>query len=81
MNLFHLKSKKILFLLPLIFLTNSAYADETEIQMDWIIEGQINDQSITTKESKIISNYEELVEEQNIQSAKPSYDKFVTNNH
>ena len=70
---------KILFLIPLILFTNSVYADETEIEMDWIIEGQINE-SVTTKESEIISNYEDLIDEQNIKSAKPIYDKFVTNN-
>jgi len=71
---------KILFFIPLILFTNFAYADETEIEMDWIIEGQINDQSITTKESEIISNYEDLTEEENIKSQKPIYDNFVTNN-
>ncbi len=71
---------KILFLVPLILFTNFAHADEIEIEMDWIIEGQINDQSVTTKESEIISNYEDLTEEQNIKSQKPIYDKFVTNN-
>ena len=80
MNLFPRNFEKILFLIPLILFTNSAYADETKIQMDWIIEGQINDQSVTSKESEIISNYEELVDEQNIKSAKPIYDKFVVNN-
>jgi hypothetical protein len=80
MNFFPRKFTKFTFLIPLIFLTNFAYADETEIEMDWIIEGQINDQNITIKESEIISNYEKLVDEQNIKSAKPIYDKFVTNN-
>ena len=71
---------KILFLIPLILFTNFAYADETEIEMDWLIEGQINDQSITAKESEIISNYEDVIEEQNIKSQKSIYEKFVTNN-
>ena len=55
MNLFPRNFEKILFLIPLILFTNSAYADETKIQMDWMIEGQINDQSVTSKESEIIS--------------------------
>ncbi|MCV0430911.1 hypothetical protein [Nitrosopumilus sp.] len=80
MNLFSKQFKKILFLIPLILFSNFAYADDTEIEMDWIIEGQINDQSVTTKESEIISNYEDLLEEENIKSKKPIYDKFVTNN-
>ena len=80
MNISPKNFMKILFLIPLILFTNYAHADETEIQMDWIIEGQINDQSITTKESEIISNYEDLTEEENIKSQKPIYDKFVTNN-
>ena len=52
MNIFSNNFTKILFLIPLILFTNFAYADETEIEMDWLIEGQINDQSITAKESE-----------------------------
>ena len=68
--------KIILFLLPLIFLVNTAYADDTQIQMDWLIEGEIDKQSVTQKEAEIVSSYEELVSE----NKKPIYDKFITNN-
>ena len=80
MNLFPKNFMKILLLISLILFTNSAHANEVEIEMDWIIEGQINDQSITTKESEIISNYEGITKENNIKSQQPIYDKFVTNN-
>jgi len=71
---------KILFLLlPLIIIVNPIYADDTQIQMDWIIEGQIDDKTITSQEAEIVSSYEELVSE-NIEPSKPIYDKFVTNN-
>ena len=68
--------KIILFLLPLVFLVNTAYADDTQIQMDWLIEGEIDKQSVTQKEAEIVSSYEELVSE----NKKPIYDKFITNN-
>ncbi|NNL59206.1 MAG: hypothetical protein HKP31_07095 [Nitrosopumilus sp.] len=80
MSLFSTKFRRILFLIPLILFSNIAYADEAEIEMDWMIEGQIDEQSVTTKESKIISNYEDIVKEENNKSKKPIYDKFVTNN-
>ncbi|MBT5200950.1 MAG: hypothetical protein HOK63_07585 [Thaumarchaeota archaeon] len=68
--------KIILFLLPFVFLINFAYADNTQIQMDWLVEGQIDDQNVTQKEAEIVSSYEELVSE----NQKPIYDKFITNN-
>jgi len=74
---FSLKFRKIIFLIPLIIFTNPVYADNSEIQMDWLIEGELDEQSITTKESKIISNYEENIDD--LKSTKPIYDKFITN--
>ena len=74
---FSLKFKKIIFLIPLIIFTNPVYADNSEIQMDWLIEGELDEQSVTTKESKIISNYEENIDD--LKSTKPIYDKFITN--
>ena len=68
--------KIILFLLPLVFLVNTAYADDTQIQMDWLVEGEIDEHSVTQKEAEIVSSYEELVSE----NPKPIYDKFITNN-
>ena len=70
---------KFLLLLPLIILVNPIYADDTQIQMDWIIEGQIDENNITSKEAEIVSSFEELVSE-DIEPSKPIYDKFVTNN-
>ena len=74
---FSLKFRKIIFLIPLIIFTNPVYADNSEIQMDWLIEGELDEQSVTTKESKIISNYEENIDD--LKSTKPIYDKFITN--
>ena len=74
---FSLKFRKIIFLIPLIIFANPVYADNSEIQMDWLIEGELDEQSITTKESKIISNYEENIDD--LKSTKPIYDKFITN--
>jgi hypothetical protein len=71
--------KLIFFLIPFVFLVNTAYADDAEIQMDWLIEGQIDKQSVTTHEFEIISSYEELASE-NTASSKPIYEKFITNN-
>ena len=65
----------IFLLLPLI-LVNPAFAQSTEIQMDWLIEGQLEEENVTTQEAEIVSNYEELVEKE----AKPVYDKFITGN-
>ncbi|MGY5140071.1 MAG: hypothetical protein ACW9W9_01555 [Candidatus Nitrosopumilus sp. Bin_571-38] len=70
---------KILFFTPLIFLVNPVFADDTEIQMDWLIEGQIGEQNITTQESKIVSSYEEVTNK-NLEPSKPIYDKFISNN-
>ena len=75
---FSLKFRKIIFLIPLIIFANPVYADNSEIQMDWLIEGELDEQSVTTKESKIISNYEENIDD--LKSTKPIYDKFITNN-
>ena len=69
--------KKVIFLIPLILITNPAYADNTEIQMDWLIEGQINEQNISSKESELISGY---VQDENLKSTKTVYDKFITTN-
>ena len=65
----------IFLLLPLI-LVNPAFAQSTEIQMDWLIEGQLEKEIVTTQEAEIVSNYEELVEKE----VKPVYDKFITGN-
>ena len=65
----------IFLLLPLI-LVNPAFAQSAEIQMDWLIEGQLEEEAVTTQEAKIVSNYEELVEKE----VKPVYDKFITGN-
>ena len=65
----------IFLLLPLI-LVNPAFAQSTEIQMDWLIEGQLEEKNVTTQEAEIVSNYEELVEKE----ANPVYDKFITGN-
>jgi hypothetical protein len=70
---------KLVLLLPLIIFVNPIYADDTQIQMDWIIEGQIDENSITSKEAEIVSSYEELVSE-NTELTKPIYNKFITNN-
>ena len=67
---------KILFLLPLIFLVNPAFAESAEIQMDWLIEGQIDKQDVTSQEAEIVSSYEELAEKE----VNPIYDKFITGN-
>ena len=75
-----LKSKIFLFVITFTFFISSAYADDTEIQMDWLIEGQIAEKQITSDEDKIISNYEEDIENDLIQSQKTIYKKFVTNN-
>ena len=65
----------IFLLLPLI-VVNPAFAESTEIQMDWLIEGQLKEKTVTTQEAEIVSNYEELIEKE----AKPIYDKFITGN-
>ena len=49
-----LLNKKIigtLLLLPLIIM-NPAFAESPEIQMDWLIEGQLEEENVTTQESK-----------------------------
>ena len=52
MNLhFSLNFKKLVFLIPLIIFANPAYAQEAEIQMDWIIEGQLDKQTIASEEA------------------------------
>ena len=65
----------IFLLLPLI-VVNPAFAESAEIQMDWLIEGQLKEKTVTTQEAEIVSNYEELIEKE----AKPIYDKFITGN-
>ena len=65
----------IFLLLPLIAV-NPAFAESVEIQMDWLIEGQIDEQSVTSQEAEIVSSYEELAQK----DVKPIYDKFITNN-
>ncbi len=76
-NYFSQNLKKVIFLIPLILITNPAYADNTEIQMDWLIEGQINEQNISSKESKLVSGY---IQDENLKSTKSVYDKFITDN-
>ena len=56
---------------------NPVFAEEMNFEMDWIIEGQINEQEISSEEAEIVSSYEELIDEK---PKKPIYDKFVTNN-
>ena len=65
----------IFLLLPLI-IVNPSFAESTEIQMDWLIEGQLEEKTVTTQEAKIVSNYEKLVKKE----VKPVYDKFITGN-
>ena len=65
----------IFLLIPLI-IVNPAFAESPEIQMDWLIEGQIEKETVTTQEAKIVSNYEELAKKE----VKPIYDKFITGN-
>ena len=72
---FKKESATIFLLLPLI-LVNPAFAESPEIQMDWLIEGQLEEETVTTQEAEIVSNYEELVETE----VKPIYDKFITGN-
>ena len=55
--------KTIFLLLPLIVI-NPAFAESTEIQMDWLIEGQLEEKTVTTQEAEIVSNYEELIEKE-----------------
>ncbi len=47
--------------------------------MDWIIEGQMDEEIVSEKEAEIVSNYEELIVEEK-EHEKPVYDKFITNN-
>ena len=47
--------------------------------MDWLIEGQLEKERVTTQEAEIVSSYEELVVE-NTEPSKPIYDKFITGN-
>ena len=78
--LISLKSNKILFLIPLILFANPAYGDDAEIQMDWLIEGQIDQKQITSNEDVLVSNYEDTIENDLDLTEKPIYKKFVTNN-
>ena len=66
-SFFKKKFATIFLLLPLI-LVNPAFAESTEIQMDWLIEGQLEEETVTTQEAEIVSNYEELVEKQNLKT-------------
>lgn len=68
----------LFFVVPSSLFFNSAFAEEMNLEMDWIIEGQINEQEISTEEADIVSSYKELIEEE--APKKPIYDKFVTNN-
>ncbi|RDJ32258.1 MAG: hypothetical protein DWQ19_06445 [Crenarchaeota archaeon] len=68
-----------LLLLPLILYTNPIYAAHPDIQIDWMIEGQLNS-GLQTSSNQIISNYENIIEEQKKESEKVYYDKFVTGN-
>ncbi|WP_428325947.1 hypothetical protein [Nitrosopumilus sp.] len=61
--------------MPLI-IVNPAFAESSEIQMDWLIEGQIDKQTVTPQEAEVISSYEEVLEK----DVKLIYDKFITNN-
>jgi len=80
MNNYFLKNyKAIIFLVPLILIANPVYADNSEIQMDWLIEGQINEQNISSKEFELVSGYTDTLEE-NLEPTKTVYDKFISNN-
>ena len=74
-------TKKLLelFFVLSLMAVNPVFAESTEIKMDWLIEGQLEEETVTTQESEIVSNYEELVTE-NTEPVKPIYDKFITNN-
>lgn len=79
-NVFSLKFNKIIFLMPLIFLANPAYAETLDIEMDWLIEGETNNQNFSPESQNIISNYEEFLENEKDEKEKIVYDKFVTGN-
>ena len=64
------------FLLLSLIIVNPAFAESSEIQMDWLIEGQIDKQTVTPQEAEVISSYEEVLEK----DVKLIYDKFITNN-
>lgn len=68
---------KFFFLTPLLFLVNFAYADDLDIQMDWLIEDQLDDSDVSEQESDIVSSYEELIDKEPV---KTIYDKFITDN-
>ncbi|MBI1663178.1 MAG: hypothetical protein IS860_06770 [Nitrosopumilus sp.] len=74
--LYFKKKAGIIFLLLPLILVNPAFAESAEVQMDWLIEGQLEEETVTTQEAEIVSNYEELIET----DVKPIYDKFITNN-
>ena len=59
-------------------LVNPVFAEETDLKMDWIIEGQVDEREISPDRAEIISSYEELIGD--AKPKKPIYDKFVTNN-
>ena len=42
-------------------LLNPVFGEEMNFEMDWIIEGQINEQEISSEEAEIVSSYEELL--------------------
>lgn len=67
----------LFFVMSSTLFFNPVFAEEMNFEMDWIIEGQINQQEISSEEAEIVSSYEELIEEK---PKKPIYDKFVTNN-
>ena len=59
-------------LLPLI--AGPAFAEPAEIQMDWLIEGQLEEGTVTEQEAQIVSSYEDLAEPELV------YDRFITGN-
>ncbi len=77
-DVFSLKLNKILFLMSLIFLANPAYAETLDVEMDWLIEGEIENQNFSQESQNIISNYKEFLEKD--EEEKIVYDKFVTGN-
>lgn len=60
----------LIFAASLLF--NPVFA--ADFEMDWIIEGQANLREASSKEAKIVSSYEGVIDE------KPIYDRFVTGN-
>ncbi len=77
-RLSYLKKTGTIFLLLPLIIVNPAFAESAEIQMDWLIEGQLEEET-TTQEDEIVPSYKEIIVEPE-EPQKPVYDKFITNN-